>query len=205
MEIKLNFINRCNDYRHYPVVIFQQNVIDNGLGAPVAWKVIRHCGQQQYHPFTFASEMSVTVSDAYGNYLPELPAEDGQIYSVVQNLHGGMELNKHAGYMPHTVQVRNDLPLGAIDAHYYRDGRLLATTSSIAPGQKVFFQFTSTIWVGVSFEVKEGEEIPLPVMSEIQTEINLLGIASADLVMTGGGPGANSTPFRFNLEHVVLT
>ena len=42
------------------------------------------------------------------------------------------------------------------------------------------------------------------VVSNINTEISLLGIASADIVMTGGGPGANSTPFAFSLQNVVM-
>ncbi|MBT9441299.1 MAG: hypothetical protein IV087_05435 [Acidovorax sp.] len=42
------------------------------------------------------------------------------------------------------------------------------------------------------------------IISNINTELSLLGIASADIVMTGGGPGANSTPFAFNLENIVM-
>ena len=42
------------------------------------------------------------------------------------------------------------------------------------------------------------------VVSEVNTEIPLLGIASADLLMMGGGPGPKSIPFRFVLDNVVL-
>ena len=42
------------------------------------------------------------------------------------------------------------------------------------------------------------------IISNINTELSLLGIASADIVMTGGGPGPNSTPFQFTLENVKM-
>jgi hypothetical protein len=41
-------------------------------------------------------------------------------------------------------------------------------------------------------------------MSQINTEISLLGISSADIVMTGGGPGSSSTPFTFSLQNVQM-
>ena len=37
------------------------------------------------------------------------------------------------------------------------------------------------------------------------TELSLLGISSADIVMTGGGPGPNSTPFSFTLANVKMS
>jgi hypothetical protein len=33
--------------------------------------------------------------------------------------------------------------------------------------------------------------------------LSLLGIASADIVMTGGGPGSNAMPFAFSLQNVI--
>jgi hypothetical protein len=42
------------------------------------------------------------------------------------------------------------------------------------------------------------------IISNIDTEISLLGLASADIIMTGGGPGQNSTPFEFQLANVVM-
>jgi hypothetical protein len=42
------------------------------------------------------------------------------------------------------------------------------------------------------------------IMSCVNTELSLLGIASADIVLTGGGPGRDSSPFQFSLENVVM-
>jgi len=41
------------------------------------------------------------------------------------------------------------------------------------------------------------------VVSSINTELSLIGIASADIVMTGGGAGPAATPFEFAFENVV--
>ena len=43
------------------------------------------------------------------------------------------------------------------------------------------------------------------IIGDINTEISLLGVASADIVMTGGGPGQNATAFQFTLENVVMS
>lgn len=40
------------------------------------------------------------------------------------------------------------------------------------------------------------------IISQINSEINLFGISSADIVMTGGGPGKDSKPFSFTLENI---
>jgi hypothetical protein len=37
----------------------------------------------------------------------------------------------------------------------------------------------------------------------VNTEISLEGIASADIVMTGGGSGSSAQPFVFSLQNVV--
>jgi hypothetical protein len=41
-------------------------------------------------------------------------------------------------------------------------------------------------------------------LSTVKTELSLLGLASADIVMSGGGGDATSTPFRFSLQNVVM-
>ena len=42
------------------------------------------------------------------------------------------------------------------------------------------------------------------ILGDINTEISLLGISRADIVMRGGGAGAGSTPLSFTLENVVM-
>jgi hypothetical protein len=42
------------------------------------------------------------------------------------------------------------------------------------------------------------------VISDINTELSLLGVASADIVMTGGGAGTSAAPYQFRLANVVM-
>ena len=79
-----------------------------------------------------------------------------------------------------------------------------ASKTSIAPGQKAVFHFKPTIWIGAISQVAQGEVMNSAIINDVETEISLLGIASADIVMTGGGSGAASTAFEFNLENVVM-
>jgi hypothetical protein len=96
----------------------------------------------------------------------------------------------------------NALELGAVDANVYKCGRLLASKTGVAPGQKATFQFRPTIWIGVASQVEQGEVMNSAILSQINTELSLFGIKNADVVMTGGGPGPNSTPFKFTLENI---
>lgn len=204
MDIKLNFINMTNDANNSEYVFFQKNVATSFDELAVAWKVIKNCGQGDYHPFTFPMTMAVGANDCNGNYMPQIAAENGNMYSVVMSSSGHQLVKSGAGASAKEVQLRNDLQTGAISANCYKDGKLLATKTGIAPEQKAVFEFKPTIWVGAVSQVVEGQVMNSAIMSDINTEISLLGIASADIIATGGGPGCGATPITFTLENVVM-
>ena len=204
MDIALNFINNSNDANNSEIVIFQKNVATNFDELAVAWQVIRYCGQGDNHPFSFPMTMQVGASDSYGNYTPQLDAQNGQLFQMALTTSGDRLVPAGAGTSSKEVQVLNSLAKGAINASIYKSGRLLAIKTSIAPQQKAVFEFKPTIWIGVASQIVQGQVMDSAIISNINTEISLLGIASADIVMTGGGPGANSTPFAFNLENIVM-
>ena len=104
---------------------------------------------------------------------------------------------------PTEVQVQNNLTQGAINAGIYRNGTLLAQKTSVAPQQMAAFQFNPTIWIGAVSQVTQGQVMNSAIVQQVNTELSLLGIASADIVMTGGGPGATSQPFNFSLQNIV--
>jgi hypothetical protein len=54
-------------------------------------------------------------------------------------------------------------------------------------------------------QIVQGQVMNSAVVSSINTELSLLGIASADILMTGGGPGASAAPFAFKLQNVVMS
>ena len=203
MDIQLNFINNSNDANNSQVVIFGKSDAANVDEMAVAWLVIQNCGQGDNHPFTYPQTMYVSASDSWGNYTPQLPAQNGQLFHMTRSASG--DTLSYAGTgVADEVQLRNDLSTGAINASIYKSGKLFAQKTNIVPGQLAAFQFKPTIWIGVVSQVVEGEVMNSAILSSINTEISLLGIASADIVMTGGGPGPSSTPFQFSLQNVVM-
>jgi hypothetical protein len=89
--------------------------------------------------------------------------------------------------------------MGSIDAQIYRNGKLLATKTGVSPQQKAVFEFKPTIWVGIVNEIQEGDIMNSAILSDINTEISLLGITKADLIITGGGEGSTAVPYKFTL------
>jgi len=204
MDIGLNFINQSNDLNNSSIVIFQKNVATDFDELAVAWLVIKNCGQGDNHPFTFPMTMAVSASDSYGNYTPQLQAQNGQLFQMTQGSAGDQLSLAGPSTSMTEVQVLNAMPMGAFNASIYKAGKLLAQKTSIAPAQKAVFQFKPTIWIGVTSEVEQGQVMNSAIISSINTEMSLLGIASADIVMTGGGPGPSSMPFQFNFQNIVM-
>ena len=204
MDIKLNFINNSNDTNNSSVVIFQKNVATNFDETAVAWKVIENCGVGDTHPFTYPLSSHVSASDSWGNYTPKLAAQNGNLFHVALSSSGTQLSLAGDASNQAQIHVANELPKGAVNASIYKDGTLLATHTSVAPGQKAAFEFKPTIWIGVASQVVQGQVMNSAIISNVNTELSLLGIAGADIIMTGGGPGANSTPFVFHLENIAF-
>lgn len=199
--IKLNFINRSNDTNNNRVVIFQQNIAEDYL--PVAWIVIQNCGLLDNHPFKYPIDLQVSAGDSYGNYTPRVTAYESQAFDMIMDGSGDiLRLSTTPASSPYEIEIRNQLNLGAISANCYRDGKLLAVKSGLAPGQKAVFEFQPRIYIGVVSQIEEGDVMNAAIISQVNTEINLFGITSADIVMTGGGSGTSATPFNFTLENI---
>ncbi len=203
-NIKLNVVNLSNDQNNSRVVIFQKNVAATFEELAVAWKVIQRLGSGDHHPFLFPLTMTVGASDSWGNYTPQLTAYPGQAFQMTLQPSGDVLSFQGPSSGPTQVDLNNNLIQGAINANIYKNGSLLSTKTSVAPGQKATFEFKPTIFIGVASQVVEGQVMNSAILSQINTEISLLGIASADIIMTGGGPGPNSTSFEFNLANVVM-
>lgn len=202
-SIKLNFINKSSDTNNSSVVIFQKNVAEDFGEIAVAWKTIENCGRLDNHPFVYPLKFQVSASDSYGNYTPQLTAYDGQAYDMIEDSSGDvLQLSSTPATVSTEVEVRNNLSRGSIDANCYKDGKLLAAKTGLAPSQKAVFEFHPIIYIGVISQVVESQIMNSAIISQVNTQINLFGIQSADIVMTGGGSGPGSTPFTFTLENI---
>ena len=204
MNIKLNFINNSKDESNSEIVIFQKNLATDFYDLPVAWQVIRYCRPGDSHAFIFPKAMQIGVSDSYGNFTQQLPAHSGQLFHMVLTPSGNLLEPVGSSTCSEVVEVRNALSKGAFNVGIYKDDKLLAFKTTIVPHQKVAFVFNHTLWIGVATHIEQGQVMDSAMLSSVNTELDLLGIASADIVMTGGGPGGDATPFNFNLENVVM-
>jgi len=203
MDIKLTFKNESQEVRNNTIVIFQKNVAESYDEIAVAWKVIKNCGIGDYHPFTYPLEFMVGATDSNGNYMPPQAATIGDMFEVVMERSGHiLRKGSQPATSPTEVEVKNNLPMGSISATIYRNGKLLALKKIVNPQEKAVFEFLPKIWIGVAPDIEEGSVMDSPVIQTINTELDLLGISSADIVMTGGGSGSEATPFKFSLQNV---
>ncbi|QRN99117.1 hypothetical protein JRI60_08895 [Archangium violaceum] len=201
--VSLKLYNQSNDKNNSQIVIFQKNVATDFDELSIAWRVIQNLGRGNYHPFTYSLALDVSANDSWNNFTPTFDASPGELWDMSLTSSGNeLQLSTSPATSPEEVQVRNALPQGAIDANVFRDNLLLATKTSIAPGQKAVFKFKPTIFIGVASQIQQGKVMDSAIISDINTEISLLGIKSADIVMSGGGPGTSSTPFHFTLQNV---
>lgn len=201
--IKLNIINHSNDKNNGKIVIFQKNEASNFNQNPIAWKVFDNNNSINTHPFEYSLNYQIVGSDLTGNHTSLTNAVTGQTLEMHQNS-SEYHLKSIATSIAHPEQViiKNKLEDKPIQVSCYRNGKILASKSNVLPDQNVIFEFQPKIYIGLVSEILEGEIINSAIVSQINTEINLFGIDSADIVLTGGGSGIDSTPYQFILENI---
>jgi hypothetical protein len=203
--IKLNFINKSQDVNNSSVVIFQKNVKPSFNESAIAWQVIKNCGIDDIHPFTYSQSMTVSASDSFGNFTPQLTANPGDAFDVTLTTSGDQIAKSLTPANDFTeVDVRNLLTTGSITANIYKDGNLLAIKKNIVPQEMAAFVFKPAIYIGIVSNIEEGDVMDSDIVNSINQQISLLGVASADIVMSGGGAGATATALQFSLQNVVM-
>ena len=203
-DIQLTFINESNDHNNSEVVFFQKNEIANYEDLAIAWKVIQNCATGWKHKFYFPLQSDIGAEDSYGNEICNpIPVDNGQQFKVYMGVSGTQLEFAGEESSRNEIQLVNDLAQGSIDAKIYKDGRVIVERTGISPNQKAAFQLSNTLWVGVVSQVEEGQVMNSAIISEVNTKLGLSGIASADVIMSGGGTGADASPFTFTLENIV--
>ena len=135
--------------------------------------------------------------DAISYYVPSIYLSIEQL-SKKRNL-DFQKLNKGLGLEKMAIADSNEDP-SSFAANALID---LFEKNNLDPQQMAVFEFKPTIWIGVVSQVEEGEVMNSAIISDINTELGLLGVASADIVMTGGGSGPNASAFEFHLQNIV--
>jgi uncharacterized protein YjbI with pentapeptide repeats len=198
--VVLNYVNQSTSDNDVEIVVFQKNIALRFGSTAIAWKILKGLGAGDNQIFSFPLTNAIAANDSYGNFTPELQANPGQLFQVFGDA-SGYEL-AYLGFSTSIkeVQVLNNLIAGTVDVNLFKDGKLLAVNTSLMPQQKAVFEMDKTIYIGTVTEVEEGEAMSSVILRNINTQLNLLGIASADIVLTGSG--TSSSPFQFNLVNI---
>ncbi len=202
--IQIRLINKSNDSNNSNILFFQKNEVLGLEDIPVAWKVISCLGQGDFHPFSLPDAFEVFMIDSYGNYSLPLPARKGTKFQVKLEASGN-----RLTYWDHDanklqVSVYNRLQEGAVSICAQKDGRIISMKTGVSPGQKAVFQFQPVIFVATCSQQNEGEGINSAILPKQTTELNLSGVASTDIILSGGGTGPKATSFKFKLENIVM-
>jgi hypothetical protein len=204
MDTRLNFLSRSPASRDSVIVLFQKNARSVPGSSEIAWKTIRHCGFGYSHPVAFPASLEICTGDAYGNYSPRIRVADGDHFSVVPTHLGGKLAFRRRSPGRDGVEVCNDLRRGAVDLNVFRDSRLLWRRRSLPPQQRTVFSFPPSLWIGAIAGARQGEPLDPHAAGAPSTLLSLRGVASADIVMTGGGAGPDAAPITFSLENAKM-
>lgn len=198
--INLRVINNSNS-NDLGILIFQKNDGSSFDETATAWIFTENLNPSETFSFTFGSELRISATDQFGNTLPSLEAIHGNQYTVIDS-GSGTEIVTGFSSSMRDIEFRNQLN-GNVTANIYRSNKLLAS-KTVSSGQSAVFQFRPTIWIGVGAGLTEGQELDSTVLSSINTQISLLGLDSADIIVTGGGAGPSAMPFSFSLANIVF-
>jgi hypothetical protein len=203
-NIYLNFINKTDaDAGKVDVVFYQRNFAIEFGEIAVAWKVIQNSERLDQESFKYSTNYSIAIADSFGNYTPQVSASNGASYDVIEGGSGIMpQISSIPAGNPEEIEIRNSLKTGEISTNCYRDGKLLATRTNINPGEKAFFEFKPQLFIGVVSGIQQGDVLYDDVITLLNSQINLFGVTSADIVLKGGGTGSASVPFSVALENI---
>lgn len=202
-DIDLNFINNSDDKDNSQILIYQKNVAENMGELSIAWQVINNCGIGDNHPFTYPMQFDVGVKDCNGNYSPLLNAINSEKFEMIRDDSGDvLKKSNTPASGPNEVEILNGLTKGAINTSIYKDGKLLATEENVVPGQKGVFEFHPRLYFAAVSGHVEGQSISYAILENNNAELDLFGIASADVVMTGAGSGCDAGPYKFELQNI---
>ncbi|MEL6117731.1 hypothetical protein P0Y67_21255 [Photobacterium sp. SP02] len=179
---------------HLPsVTIFQRNHLNNNTRC-IAWKVIPHCQYRWSHPFTIETNYSYRLCDNHGNY------------SVARNL----SLEKLPYHDEHGLLITQDTNIISVRTttdNKYTGIQLLKNNRVIAGHAlsihcHTSFQLTDTFYIAADLRTSQGKLIHPINMNMSLTGFDIHHKTSIDITMTGGQPGAESSPLTFQISSV---
>jgi hypothetical protein len=166
------------------VVLFKKNSAAGADDAVLAWKVIR-CSAGQHTRVVVPFSQQIGVFDPCGAHAGLHDAFAGDMFDVAAG-EGTPSLARSVGAAagPNMVGVRNATAAGLLEVVLYKDGRPLCRRGAVAPATTAVFEVLPYLHVAVCPGVTEGGTVDAHAVAGA-TRISLLGLKSADLVLTG--------------------
>lgn len=187
-----------------PDVVIYQREESEETDSAIAWHVIKNCGYGNYHPVFFSVHPELSVSDGYGNYMYPRAVSGGDELLLTVGSAGNKQLDRRMGRVPaNKVKLVNGLGMGCVHVHLLRKGKASHSRFNVSPGESAVFTLSNKIYVSTARVMSSGGLLSEGDMAATSTELSLYGVASADVYMTGGGPGPNAKGFSFSMENVV--
>ena len=201
--IKFRLVNQSLNIHNDDAVIFLlTDKKDKAKDEILAWKVIKNCRYNQYHPFNYSKTTFVSFSDEYGNESALIAAQAGERFEVIMSPSGAVIQHKAYDECETDIQVTNNLSEGSITVNLQKVNKVVDSIKDISPGQKVDFGTKFTFWVTMEGQISEGSPVSQFAIDNAQ-QILLDNIQAGDIVKRGGQPGPTSTRINFLLENTV--
>ncbi len=185
-EIPVTFTNGTWPRDNTKVAVYQKNVASFSSEA-VAWEVIPKLPLGDQHVITYTLPLKIAASDEWGNFTPKQSASPGQAWAVTMTPSGQQLVLQGVAADPSEIEILNNLAVGNINAHLYREDRLVGNEGGVLPGQKAAFEFMPKLnFAPVGDSVETGDILDTDALSEFTMDI--YGAEEVEVVMTKPNP-----------------
>ena len=200
VEATLTFVNESAAAEPPEVVLFTQPPASEAR-SPIAWRVIRPTTSEPTLVGVPAA-LSAETTLPSGGTSDRLPAGEGELFALAELSGAETFVALGRSTNPSLVQVINALPDGAITASIYRSDRLAFSAPNLQPHDKASFPVSPVLSAAVMSDVNEGQILSDAMLRVPTSRFDLLGVSSADVVMTGSG--TSEDPYVFDFSNVKL-
>lgn len=199
-EIKIVLIDETETSSNAKLVLFQRNALEKSPRGPIAWKVSPNPPDDGRTTFVYSEEIEVGVLGPDGDEVAPQPAKYGERWEVIEGATGVDLRRREEPVDAGRVEIANTLPKGEVTAQIHRRGSLLHEQPELLPHQVAAFSFEPRVFVSRVSQAEEGEILESAVYQAEPMELDLGGVAEVEVVMTGGGSGAEARSISFEVR-----
>ena len=146
MNTILRFINNSSVDQREKIIVFQKNISNVLEERAVAWNVLPILPKGSQQILRIPTESQFQIRDFIGNYSKQILAKPGIRYKFRNHISGDhFTISETELAQKDDIKIVNMLASGPIDMDLYKDGKLLAFSSMVIPGDQVSFNLSHHI------------------------------------------------------------